>query len=73
MLLVLLIKLQIDETISKDDREISEVAFKTAVIYYLDMVTYDDVNHDKMPSRNRNIDSFTDSQCDTIFALEKSI
>lgn len=40
----ILIKLHIDETMSKDDREILEIAFKAAAINYLDLVSYDHVD-----------------------------
>ena len=58
----MLVKLQIDDSLDKDEREFLEVAFKVAAFNYLDLVTYDDVAHDETQNRNWNIHSFTDSQ-----------
>lgn len=63
--------MKIDATVSNDHRRRLQVAFKVGAMYYLNEVTYDDVGHDKTPSRNRTINSFTDSQCDTNFRFQK--
>ena len=60
-----------DTLLSKDEKEQLENAYRVAVIYYLYLVTYDDETHDKTPSKNRMISSYSDSQCVSKFRFQK--
>jgi hypothetical protein len=68
---VLLVRLKTDEALTKDERQHLENLLRIIIVSYLHQVTYEDEEHDKTPSRERTISSFSNSECNTLFRFHK--